>query len=91
VKNGSRYDVPDYSMGSATTDLSHQFFDGTLDSVKNVYNFNIPAFVQSYLEDATNSVLPEVEIYEASGLKNVIFRTSKSKTPLKFEFAYTKF
>jgi hypothetical protein len=91
VKNGSRYDVPDYSMGAATTDLTHHFFDGTLDSVKNVYNFNIPAFVQSYLEDATNSVPPEVEIYEASGLNNIILRTSKSKTPLKFEFAYTKF
>lgn len=91
VKNGSRYDVPDYSMGSSTTDLTHQFFDGTLDSVKNVYNFNIPAFVQSYLEDATNSVLPEVEIYEATGIYNAILRTSKSKVPLKFEFAYTKF
>ena len=91
VKSGSRYDVPDYSIGVSTASSAHPFFDGTLDSVKNVYNFNIPAFVQAYLEDATNSVLPEVEIYETTGLNNVIFRTSKSKTPLKFEFAYTKF
>jgi hypothetical protein len=42
--------------------LHSNFFDGKLDSVANVYNFNIPSFVQSYLNDATGNVKPEVEI-----------------------------
>jgi len=91
VKNGSRYDVPDYSMASTTNDPTHHFFDGTLDSVANVYNFNIPAFVQAYLEDAANNVEPVLEIYEASGTQNVVLKANKSKTPVKFEFGYTKF
>ena len=50
------------------------FFDGTIDSVANVYNFNIPAFVQAYLEDATDNVKPELEIYQSAGIyKNVVF------------------
>jgi hypothetical protein len=77
-------------MGSAS-DLYHNFFDGVIDSVANVYNFNIPAFVQSYLEDATNLVEPELEIYQSSGTRNVVFGANKNKTPVKFEFTYTKF
>jgi len=90
VKDGTRYDVPDYSMGS-TNDPTHHFFDGTLDSVANVYNFNIPAFVQAYLEDAANKVEPVLEIYEPSGTQNVVLKANKNKTPVKFEFGYTKF
>jgi len=90
VKDGTRYDVPDYTMG-ATNDPTHHFFDGTLDSVANVYNFNIPAFVQAYLEDATNKVEPVLEIYEPSGTQNVVLKANKNKTPVKFEFGYTKF
>jgi hypothetical protein len=91
VKNGSRYDVPDYTMAASTSDPTHSFFDGTLDSVANVYNFNIPSFVQSYLKDATGNVKPEVEIYQTSGILNVVFGANNNKTPVKFEFAYTKF
>jgi hypothetical protein len=91
IKNSSRYDVPDYSMGSSTVDLTHNFFDGRLDSVANVYKFNIPTFVQAYLKDSTNTVNPELEIYVASGIHNVVFTANKNKNPLKFEFAYTKF
>jgi hypothetical protein len=90
VKNGTRYDVPDYAMGGSL-DPSHHFFDGTLDSVANVYNFNIPSFVQSYLKDATDNVKPEVEIFQNSGILNVVFGANNNKTPVKFEFAYTKF
>jgi len=64
-------------------DLAHSFFDGQLDSVAQVYNFNIPAFVQSYLEDATNNVEPELDIYQVSGTKSVILEANKSKTPVK--------
>jgi hypothetical protein len=76
---------------ASTTDESHTFFDGAIDTVANVYNFNIPAFVQAYLEDATNQVEPELEIYQSSGTRNVVFGANKNKTPVKFEFTYTKF
>lgn len=89
--NTGKYPVPDYSMGSAGADQSHIFFDGTLDSVARVYNFNIPQFVQLYLEDEVNLVQPELEIYQGSGTRNVIFEANKSKKPVKFEFTYTKF
>lgn len=92
TSSGSRFDVPDYLMGGVNTaDQTHHFFDGTLDSLANVYNFNIPAFVQAYLEDATGNVKPELEIYQGSGTKNVILKANKNKTPVKFDFAYTKF
>jgi hypothetical protein len=91
VKNGSRYDVPDYSMAASTSDPTHHFFDGTLDTVANVYNFNIPSFVQAYLKDATGNLKPEVEIFQNSGILNVVFGANKSKTPVKFDFTYTKF
>ena len=89
ASNGTKYTVPDYTMSS--TDLSHVFFDGTLDSVNKAYNFNIPAFVQAYLNDKTGGLKPEVEIYEASGTNDVIFEANKSKNPVKFQFTYTKF
>jgi hypothetical protein len=94
--NGTKFIVPDYSL-----DPSHNFFDGKLDSVAQVYNFNIPAFIQDYLDDATGNVLPELEIYEGPGSsfqtvisqapRNAIFEANKSKKPVKFEFTYTKF
>jgi|WetSurMetagenome_2_1015567.scaffolds.fasta_scaffold05603_3 hypothetical protein len=90
LSSGSRYDVPDYLM-APSLDLAHTFFSGAIDSVNNVYNFNIPAFVQGYLKDATNTVRPEVEIYQADGLKNIVFKANNNKSPVKFEFTYTKF
>jgi len=87
TKNGKRYDVPDYYI-----DESHNFFDGNLDSVRNVYNFNIPNFVQGYLKDATGSIKPELEIFQSTtGTKNVIFKANNNKITAKFEFTYTKF
>jgi len=93
TKSGTRYDVPDYSIGydASTSPYSHPFFDGQLDSVNFVYNFNIPAFVQAYLNDATGQVEPEVEIYQSTTNKDIVFGTNKSKIPVKFEFTYTKF
>jgi len=86
-KNGNKYDVPDYYI-----DDSHTFFDGSLDSVKNVYTFNIPNFVQAYLKDATGSISPELEVFQSTtGTKNVIFKANDNKTTAKFEFTYTKF
>jgi hypothetical protein len=96
--NGTKYTVPDYSMSAS--DVNHAFFDGKLDTVNKVYNFNIPAYVQAYLKDATDVLKPEVEVFESSGSqsqtvmeshRDVIFEANKSKTPVKFEFTYTKF
>jgi hypothetical protein len=87
VKEGSKFDVPDYSIEATY----HSFFDGQLDTVNQVYNFNIPAFVQAYLEDTENKVDPEVEIYQSLGIRNVIFRANNNSNPPKFEFTYTKF
>jgi hypothetical protein len=85
--NGLSYVVPDWNI-----EPSYQtFYDGKLDSTAMVYRFNIPSFVQAYLDDATNNVEPELGIYEEGGTNNVILKANKSKTPVKFEFTYTKF
>ncbi len=98
ASNGTKYTVPDYGMSAA--DVNHAFFDGRLDSVNKVYNFNIPAFVQAYLNDATDALKPEVEVFGSSitqsqstmeSHRDVIFGANKSKIPVKFEFTYTKF
>jgi hypothetical protein len=89
-KTGLRYDVPDYLL-APSNDPYHAFFDGNLDSTAQVYNFNIPSFVQAYLKDATGGVKPELEIYQSVGTKNAVFRVNKNKTPVKFEFTYTQF
>jgi len=89
TKSGSKDVVPDYGLNGA--DPNHIFFNGTIDTTANVYNFNIPAFVQTYLEDATDVIKPELEIFQGSGTRNVILKANNSKTPVKFEFTYTKF
>jgi Domain of unknown function (DUF4270) len=91
AKSGIKYAVNDYLLSSTTLDLSHSFFDGKLDTVAQVYNFNIPAFVQAYLDDQTDNTKPILEIYQGPGLRNAILDANKSKKPVKFEFTYTKF
>jgi hypothetical protein len=88
---GTKSTVVDYVMGSSYADPSHQFFDGRLDSVNKVYSFNIPEFVQTYLDGSSDILKPELEIYQGSEIKNVIFGVNKNKNPIKFEFTYTKF
>lgn len=87
TKNGNRYIVPDWNVEAT----SHTFFDGRLDSTAQVYNFNIPAFVQAYLENKSDTIKPELEIYQGSGTRNVILKTNKNNPTVKFEFSYTKF
>jgi hypothetical protein len=86
TKSGYKYDVPDYNI-----DQYHIFFDGTIDTTANVYNFNIASFVQGYLEDATGVIKPELELFQGAGTRNVILKANNSKTPVKFELTYTKF
>ena len=85
--DGTRYVVPDWNVDATY----RTFFDGTLDSTAREYKFNIPSFVQAYLEDAEDQVKPELEIYQGLGTRNVILGANKSKTPVKFDFSYTKF
>jgi hypothetical protein len=86
TKDGSKYVVPDYNI-----DMYHSFFDGRIDSTANLYKFNIAAFVQSYLDPKNESILPELEIYQGTGTKNVILKANSSKTPVKLEFTYSRF
>ena len=87
TKKGNRYIVPDWNIETTY----HTFFDGKLDSTAQVYNFNIPAFVQAYLEDKSDTIKPELEIYQGTGTRNAILGANKNSTPVKFEFSYTKF
>lgn len=88
TSDGLKYVVPDYN---SIDPQYHYFFNGTIDSVANVYSFNVPTFIQGYLRDATGNVKPELELFLGEGTKNVILKTSKSKSPVKFDFTYTKF
>jgi hypothetical protein len=85
TKGGPKYLVPDYSSSYP------QFFDGAKDTTAKKYIFNIPGFVQKYLEDNTGEILPELEIFQSGGTKNAIFKANNSKSPVKFELTYTKF
>ena len=79
------------TINGLTSDTYHYFFDGTIDTIAKVYNFNIPAFVQEYLERYHRYFKPELEIFQTSGTRNAILKANNSKTPVKFEFTYTKF
>ncbi len=85
TESGQKYIVPDLS-------INQSFFDGTLDTINKMYDFNIASFVQKYLEDTTNKIEPEVEMMLPSGmLKNAILKANNSSTPVKFEFTYTEY
>ena len=84
---GLKYIVPDYYV-------SPSFYDGSPDttSIVNVYNINIPTFLQLYFDDQSNTIKPELEIFLLpSSANNVILKANNSHTPIKLEFTYTKF
>ena len=86
-KDGLKHDVPDYDL-----DVNKKFFDGTLHKLDSTYYFNIPTYIQNYLEDKNNEYLPELEVYQGpTGLNSVILKANASKTPVRFEMTYTKF
>lgn len=92
INDTLKYVVSDYSM--ASIDNTNTFFDGKLDTTDALhpkYNFNIPSFVQNYLEDATGKIKPELEIFQIAGIKDAIFRANAKKDPIKFSFTYSKF
>ncbi len=80
-------DVPDYLL-----DTQSKFFDGSLHKLDSTYYFNIPTYIQNYLEDSDDRYPAELDVYQgASGLNSVILKANASKTPIKFEMTYTKF
>jgi hypothetical protein len=81
-----KYDVPDFNI-----DVNNKFFDGTLHKADSTYYFNIPTYIQNYLEDSKNKYPPELELYQATGLRSVVLRANESKTPVKFEMTYTRY
>lgn len=78
--------VPDFNL-----DESHSFYDGLADTTKLVYNFNLATFVQEYLDDTTGDILPELELLQVSGIRNLILKSNKSNTPIEFDLTYTRF
>jgi hypothetical protein len=86
TSDGSKPVVQDFSI-----DQYHSFYDGLADTTNHIYNFNLATFVQAYLEDNSGKILPELEIFQASSNRNMIFRANNSARPLKFELTYTRF
>jgi hypothetical protein len=85
--SGVKYVVPDYNV-----DAGHNFFDGNLNSLDSLYSFNIPTFIQGYLEDKSGKLKPELEIFQESiSIRNVILRANENSIPVKFELTYTSF
>ncbi|MBA4322226.1 MAG: hypothetical protein C0408_05350, partial [Odoribacter sp.] len=78
-----QYLVPDYLVNPG-------FFDGSFNSTKKTYSFNLASFVQEYLEGRIDE--PVVEMYYPDGeYKNVILKANNGSPPVKFEFTYTRF
>jgi hypothetical protein len=85
TRDGLQYVVPDYY-------ISKSFFGGALDSTNNIYKFNVAAFIQSYLEDASDNIVPELNMVLPSGAtRNVILKANNTSDRVEFEFTYTKF
>jgi len=82
---GTKYYVPDYINNAS-------FYDGRVDTVKGVYNFNIGGFIQSYLDDKEGRIKPELDLFIPTSLtRNAIMRANGNSKPVKFEFTYTRF
>jgi hypothetical protein len=86
TRNNEKFLVPDFSV-----DTYHTFFDGRVDTTRMVYNFNLPTYLQQYLEDASGNILPEIEVFQGAGTKNVILKTNDPLKPVKFSITYTIF
>ncbi len=72
-------------------DVSSSFYYGALDDDEENYVFNIPTFVQAYLDDDTGSILPELEITMVQNSSNsVILKANNSIIPPQMELSYVK-
>jgi hypothetical protein len=83
--DGVKYIVPDYQVNPA-------FFDGTYNSTKNYYTFNIASYLQYYLDPKMKIPAPELYLEFPEGeYKNVILKANHSVNKVRFEFTYTRF
>ena len=81
--DGIKYVVPDYI-------ISPNFFDGTFNSAKGSYSFNISSFVQEYIEGRIAD--SELEMYLPEGeYKNVILKANGASKTAKLDFVFTRF
>jgi hypothetical protein len=84
TSSGLQYVVPDYSISSS-------LFDGTFNSTNRVYNFNVAAFVQKYLENTSDTIKPVMEMFLGQGAStNAILRANNNSNTTKFELTFTK-
>ncbi len=84
-KSGVRYLIPDYKVSS-------NFVDGIIDTTAATYSFNIASYVQLFLDDSTDTYLPEFQLALPSGsIQNAILKANSSTNPVKFELTYTRF
>lgn len=81
-EDGSKEYVHDFSS------VSPDFYWGTINS-SNYIEFNIPTFVQAYLEDETNVLLPKFEIsLLQSSANSAILKSNSNSTPPLFELTF---
>jgi len=84
---GVKYLIPDYGIGTVG-----EFFDGSLHATDSTYYFNIPTYIQNYMEDTGNNYPPELDVIQTiNSLKSVIFKANNAKAKVKFELTYTKY
>jgi hypothetical protein len=77
--------LPDYSVSAS-------FYDGTPDTTKNVYNINLATYIQNYLEDKSDELTTEFELFLLpASSNNVILKANNSHKPVKFVLTYTRF
>ena len=78
-------------------EIATTFYDGTPDTTAtseadDVYNLNVANFIQMYLEDKADTILPVLEMYLPSlSVNNLLLRGNGSYKPVRFEFTYTRF
>lgn len=75
---------------SPIPDLLHDpgFLDGTYYRLKDYYVFNIPTFIQEYLEGEIDN--PSVEMYYPSSFeRNAIFKANGNNPTVRLEFSYS--
>lgn len=71
--------------------VSSDFYKGGLDATEENYIFNIPSFVQAYLDDKEETILPELELFLLqSSTNSAILRSNGNANPPRFEFSYIK-
>ncbi len=84
TRDGLEIIVPDY--------IYDQTSYGVLDSTKNIYKFNVASFIQKYLEDTSDDIVPELNMVLPAGvMKNAILKANNSSSPVEFELTFTRF